>query len=109
MKAHYALVVVCMSLQAFSASAGMPDISTADSPSYYFDDVDFDIVGETTAQSKSRVLGTETAPSFGPDALIVDQDGAENYNMADTVPGLMTIPPSDDDLTGSFVDPWDGH
>jgi hypothetical protein len=108
MKAHYALVVVCMSLHAFSASAGtLDDLIAADSPSYYFDDVG--VVGETTAQSQSQVLGTATAPSFGPDALIVDQDGAENYNMADTVPGITTIQPGDDDLTGSFADPWDGY
>ena len=108
MKALYALVVVCMSVHAFAASAETLDNSTAaDYPSYLgFDD--FDVLGETTAQSTTRVPGLVIAPAIEPDTLVVDQDGFD-YNMADTVPGIAAIQPGDEDLTGSLVDHWGGY
>ena len=75
----------CMSVHAVAASAATLDNSTAaDYPSYLgFDD--FDDLGETTAQSTTRVPGLVIAPVIEPDTLVVDQDGFD-YNMADTVP-----------------------
>lgn len=112
MKALYALVFVFMSFHAFAASAETLDNST-DYPSYlnglnYLDDLDdFDV--HVTGQSTTRVPGMVIAPAIEPDILIFDQDGAENYNTADTVPGLAAIQPSDEAPTGSFADPWDGY
>ena len=107
MKALYALVFVCVSFHAFAASAETLDNST-DYPSYlndfnYLDDLD-DLDVHVTGQSTTRVPGMVIAPAVEPDTLIFDQDGAENNNTADTVPGIPAIQPSDEDLTGSFAE-----
>ena len=103
MKAIYALAIVCMSFHAVAASADTPDNSTAgDYPSYLgFDD--FDGLGETPAQSTTRVPGLVIAPAIEPDTLIVDQD--VDFNMGDTVPGIAAIESGDEDPTGSVL--WD--
>jgi hypothetical protein len=107
MKAIYALAVVCMSFHAFAASANPLDHATAaDYPSYLDGLDDLDVVGETTAQSTTRVPGLVIAPAIEPDTLVVDHDGFD-YNMADTVPGIVAIQPSDEDPTGSVADLWD--
>jgi hypothetical protein len=49
------------------------------------------------------------APAIELETRVVEQDGAENYNMADVVPGITAILPGDEDPTGTFADPWDGH
>jgi hypothetical protein len=112
MKAIYALAFVCMSLQAFTASADTLDDSTAvDYPSYLgFDDFDFDVPGETTAQSMTRVPGLVIAPTVEPDTLVFDHDGVDynvDYNKADTVPGIAAIESGDEDPTGTVADLWD--
>ena len=106
MKAIYALAFVCMSLHAFTASADtLNDSTAADYPSYLgFDD--FDGLGETTAQSTTRVPGLVIAPAIEPDTLVVNHDGFD-YNMADTVPGIATIESGDEDPTGTVADLWD--
>ena len=103
MKAIYALAFVCMSLHAFTASADTLDDSTAANyPSFLgYDDLD---VGETIAQSTTRVPGIVIAPAIEPDTLVFDHDGVD-YNMADTAPGIATVDSGDEDLTGSVL--WD--
>ena len=56
-----------------------------------------------------RVPGLVIEPAIEPETLVVEQDGAKNDNTADFVPGVTMILPGDEDPTGTFADPWDGH
>jgi hypothetical protein len=116
MKALYALVFVCMSFHASAAPVETPESTTANDHLTYLDDFDYldvtgwlDVPGETVAQAMTRVPGVVIAPAVGPQILFVDEDGFEYHARVDTVPGMTTIQPSDEDPTGSFADPWDGH
>jgi hypothetical protein len=112
MKALYALVFVCMAFHASAAPVETPESTTANDHLTYLDDFDYldvTITGETTAQAMTRVPGVVIAPAIAPETLFADEDGFEYHGRVDTVPGVTTIPPSDEDPTGSFVDPWDGH
>ena len=109
MKAFYALIV-CMSFHAFAASAGALEDSMATDHLTYLDDFDYlDVTGETTAQAMTRVPGIVTAPAIEPETLVVEEDGTENYNKADSVPGMTAILPGDQDLAGSFADRWGSY
>ena len=111
MKALYALVV-CTSFHAFAASAQTPENSTATDYPIYLNDLDYPGIlweEETDGQITTRVPGVVIVPAITPDTRIVDQDGAENNNKVDPVPGIGAIQPSDEEPTGSFVDPWDGY
>ena len=107
MKALYALVV-CTSFHAFAASADtLKDTTATDGLAYIYNLDDFDFFDETAAQGTTRVPGLVIAPAIEPETLVVEQDG--NHNMADVVPGITAILPGDEDPTGTFADPWDGH
>jgi hypothetical protein len=109
MKALYALVV-CTSFHAFAASADtLKDTTATDGLAYIYNFDDFDFFDETAAQGTTRVPGLVIAPAIELETRVVEQDGAENYNMADVVPGITAILPGDEDPTGTFADPWDGH
>ena len=111
MKTLYALAFVCMSIPAFAASTDTLEDSTAAYYPIYLDDLDYlDITGETVAQARTRAPATVIAPAIESETLVVEHDGFETYTHADTVPGMITILPGDeDDVTGTFVDPWDGY
>jgi hypothetical protein len=110
MKTLYALVFVCMSIPAFAASTETLEGSMVIDHPIYLDDFDYlDVTGETTAQATTRVPGIVIAPAIEPETLVVEEDGTENYNKADSVPGMTTILPDDEDLTGSFADLWGGY
>jgi hypothetical protein len=110
MKALYALVFVCMSFHAFAAPVETPEGTAANDHLTYLDDFDYlDITGETPAQAMTRVPGVVIAPVTENETLLVEEDGFEYHNKADAVPGRTPILPSDEDPTGSFADPWDGH
>lgn len=110
MKALYALAFVSMSFHAFAASAQTWDDTTAnDNLAYYFYELDdLDLPGETVAQATTRAPVIVIPPSAEFEIVIADQDSAENNNAADPVPGIAILP-GDEDPTGSFADPWDGH
>ena len=107
MKAFYALIV-CMSFHAFAASAAaLEDSMATDHLTTYLDDFDYlDVTGETTAQAMTRVPGIVIAPAIEPETLVVEEDGTENYNKADSVPGMAAILPGDEGLARSFADRW---
>jgi hypothetical protein len=110
MKALYALVLVCMSIPAFAASTDTLEDSTATHHPIYLDDLDYlDITGETVAQATTRVPGIVIGPAIETETLVFELDGTENYNNTDSVPGMTTILPDDEDQTGSFADPWGGY
>jgi hypothetical protein len=110
MKALYALVV-CTSFHAFAASADtLKDTTATDGLAYIYNLDDLDLFDETAAQGTTRVPGLVIAPATEPETLVVEQDGVENHTMADVVPGITAIQPSDEeDVTGTFVDLWAGY
>ena len=109
MKAFYALIV-CMSFHAFAASAEAREDSMATDHLTYLDDFDYlDVTGETTAQAMTRVPGIAIAPAIEPETLVVEEDGIENYNKADSVPGMTAILPGDEGLARSFADRWGNY
>ena len=110
MKTLYALVFVCMSIPAFAASTDTLEDSTATYHPIYLDDLDYlDVTGETIAQARTRIPDTAIAPATETETLVVEHDGFENNNKADSVPGMTTILPDDEDLTGTFADLWGGY
>ena len=110
MKALYALVFVCMSIPAFAASTDTLEDSTATYHPIYLDDLDYlDVTGETIAQARTRIPDTAIAPATETETLVVEHDGFETYNSEDSVTGMTTILPDDEDLTGTFADLWGGY
>jgi hypothetical protein len=109
MKALYALAV-CISCHTFAASADTLENSTATDYPTYLNDLDYPgVLGEIDGQSTTRVPGIVIVPAIEPETLIVEQDGVENDNKVEPVPGITAIQPSDeDDVTGTF-DLWAGY
>ena len=106
MKALYALVCIAMSLHAFTASAETPAL-LADDYSNYFSSIDnLDLREELAAEGTMPEADIASDPTIY-NMFAVNAD-AEDYT-ADIVPGINLIPQSDEDLTGSFAEPWDGE
>jgi hypothetical protein len=106
MKSLYVYVGLCMSLQAFTASADTPAL-IADGDSCYVRSIDDrDVREKLAAPSITPDAGIATAPVIN-NPITIDPD-ADDYTTVDIVPGINQIPRDDDDQTGSFAQPWTG-
>jgi len=104
MKTLYALVGVCMSLHAFTASAEAPALMADDYSSYLSSIDDLEAREELAAQGTTFDADVATDPATD-NSFAVNPD-ADEYTAAEIIPGVNEIPQSDEDLTGSFAEPW---
>jgi hypothetical protein len=107
MKTLYALVGVCMSLHAFTASAETPALMADDYSGYFSSIDDLDAREELAAPGTTPDADVATDPATD-NSFAINPD-ADDYTAAEVIPGINTIPQSDDDLTGSLAEPRAGE
>jgi hypothetical protein len=107
MKTLYALVAVCMSSYAFTASADRPALM-ADEYSNYISSIGNHDVREALA-ARGTTPDADVATDPATDNSFAVNPDADDYTAAEVIPGINTIPQSDDDLTGSLAEPRAGE